>query len=104
MQREQLRRLSRVIFKHSYKLELMLATGRAPSGHVCLTDLAAELALPSASNIQGPLKDLARAGLITRLPQGDSRRQFYRREESLAWLWVEELHAACMGLTLTDHP
>lgn len=102
MRRAQLRRLSRVIFKHTYKLELMIAIGRDPAGRVCLTDLAIELGLANASNLQDPLKDLAKAGLITRLPASDTRRQYYRREQSIAWQWVEQLNDACMGLTLIE--
>lgn len=52
--------------------------------------LVNELVL-TISNLQQPLKALVATGLLTKLPQGDSRRKFYMRNPSAAWEWAAEL-------------
>lgn len=87
---EAVRTLSRALFGQTYRLEVMLAIARSETGLVTLTELATDLDV-AVSNLQKPLGSLAAAGLIAPLPQGDSRRKFYIRNDSLAWEWVEEL-------------
>ncbi len=89
-QRELLRSLSQAAFGQRYRLELMLAVAASTEGIVCLTDLARELDV-TISNLQQPLKALIATGLLTKLPQGDSRRKFYMRNPSAAWQWAAEL-------------
>jgi DNA-binding transcriptional ArsR family regulator len=79
-----------VAFGQRYRLELMLAVAESEDGIVCLTDLAKLLDI-SISNLQGPLRALIGAGLLTALPRGDSRRKFYIRNPSAAWTWANEL-------------
>jgi hypothetical protein len=86
-----LRDKSQVAFGQRYRLELMLAVAASGDGIVCLTDLARELDV-SISNLQGPLRAMVGAGLLTPLPRGDSRRKFYIRNPSAAWTWAHELH------------
>lgn len=97
---EQVRLLSDVLFGQRYRLELMVAIADSPTGKVCLSDLAEQLGHRSASNIQAPLRDLVRAGLLTRLPDGDSRRKWYRREKSIGWEFAREAVASAPGLAL----
>lgn len=100
MVREQIRLLSEVLFGQRYRLEVMVAIADSATGRVCLSDLAEQLGHRSASSLQNPLRDLTRAGLITRAPDGDSRRRWYRREQSLAWDWAREAAASAPGLAL----
>ena len=101
---EQIRLLSSVLFGQHYRLEVMVAVADSPSGKVCLSDLAEELGHRSVSNIQAPLRDLVRAGLLTRLPDGDTRRKWYRREASKAWEFAREAAASAPGLALAETP
>lgn len=87
---EVLRELSRAAFQQRYRLEVMLAVADSEDGLVSLTDLATRLGLP-ASNVQGALRSLIDTGLLTELPQGDSRRKFLLRSNSAAWDWAREL-------------
>lgn len=88
--RERLRDLSDVVFGQRYRLEVMAAIATADDGIVCLTDLARSLDV-TPSNLQRPLQSLTTAELISRLPSGDSRRRYYRRNPSLAWEFALEL-------------
>jgi DNA-binding IclR family transcriptional regulator len=96
---EHLRTVSEVLFGQRYRLEVMLAIAFSEDGLVCLTDLARDLGL-TPSNLQNPLRDLVRCGLLSRLPPGDSRRRYYRRNESLAWAFVVEMASQAAGLGL----
>lgn len=97
---EALRNLSRAAFQQRYRLEVMLAIADSEDGLVSLTDLAATLGLP-ASNVQGALRSLLDTGLLTELPQGDSRRKFLLRNDSTAWDWARELRV--YAAALADH-
>lgn len=90
LQREALHRLSRAAFGQTYRLEVMLAIADSEDGLVTLTDVARTLAV-STSNVQGPLKSLIECGLLTPLPQGDSRSRFLMRNRSAAWDWAQEM-------------
>lgn len=96
---EQVRALSLVLFGQRYRLEVMVAIGRSADGIVCLTDLSRDLGV-TTSNLQNPLRDLVAAGLLSRLPSGDSKRKFYRRNTSLAWQFAVEMAEAASGLAL----
>lgn len=87
---EEVRALSQVLFGQRYRLEVMVAIGSALDGLVCLSDLSTALDV-TASNIQKPLRDLERAGLLARVPPGDSKRRFYRRVDSSAWTFATEM-------------
>lgn len=93
---EELRGLSQAAFGQRYRLELMLAVADSDDGIVCLTDLARELDV-SISNLQQPLKALVATRLVTPLPSGDSRRKFYVRNPSSAWMWARELRAVSLA-------
>jgi len=82
--------MSEALFGQRYRLEVMVAIASAPDGLVCLTDLAAQLGV-TASNLQRPLHDLVRCGLLSRLPADDSKRRYYQRAESLAWAFAVEI-------------
>lgn len=107
-----MRRMSRLAFGQAYRLELMLAIARSEDGLVTLSELAKSLHL-SASQIQRPFTDLIDLGLITRLPDSDSRHKFLIRNPSVGWAWAEEMatHAAAADTaptprarnTLTPH-
>jgi hypothetical protein len=94
--REAIRELSTVVFGQRYRLEVMAAIARSHGGLVCLTDLADELGVRT-SNIQKPLTSLTDSYLISRLPAGDSKRRFYRRNDSAAWVFALELVARYDG-------
>lgn len=88
--RETLRKLSRIVFGQTHRLELMLAVARSPDGIVSLTELAKALDV-SASSLQTPLQSLVQSQLLSPLPAVDSRYRFYSRNPSAAWQWAEEL-------------
>ena len=96
---EHLRAVSQVLFGQRYRLEVMVAIASSEEGIVCLTELAKALDL-APSNLQNPLRDLTRCGLLSRLPPGDSKRRYYRRNESLAWAFVVEMASQAEGLRL----
>ena len=98
---EQVRLLSEVLFGQRYRLEVMVAIAESTTGQVCLSDLAEQLGHRGVSNIQAPLRDLVRAGLLTRLPASDSRRRWYRRENSLGWEFAREAARSAPGLALS---
>ena len=89
---EELRRLSRAAFGQTYRLECMVAIANSPDGLVSLGELAAQLGV-TPSNLQKPLKSLVDTALISPLHSGDSRRNYYTRNESLVWAWVVEFAA-----------
>lgn len=89
-QREQLRAVSRNVFGQRYKLELLLEIARAEDGIVCLTDLASALEV-TMSSLQRPFEGLAAAGLISPLPDTDSRFRYYLRNPSSIWGLAYEL-------------
>ncbi|MEC3979831.1 hypothetical protein [Amycolatopsis sp. H20-H5] len=100
---EHLRMKSQVAFGQRYRLELMLAVAASDDGIICLTDLAKELDV-AISNLQGPMRSLIGAGLLTPLPRGDSRRKFYIRNASAAWAWARELHLQTLAERTSDSP
>jgi DNA-binding MarR family transcriptional regulator len=79
----------------------MTAIASSSDGLVCLSDLARDLNV-TASNLQKPLRDLVRAGLVSRLPSGDSKRKFYARNDSLAWAFALEIAATAERLSLSE--
>lgn len=81
--------MSEALFGQKYRLEVMVAIASSEDGLVCLTELAKHLEL-TPSNLQNPLRDLVRCGFLSRLPPGDSKRRYYRRNESLAWAFALE--------------
>ena len=68
----------------------MLAVADSGDGLVCLGDMANELGV-TPSNLQKPLASLVATGLLTPMPDADSRRKYYLRNPSAAWSWVHEL-------------
>lgn len=89
-EKEALRALSRAAFGQAYRLEVMLAVADSADGLTTQTELARELGV-SVSNVQGPVRSLIGCGLLTELPQGDSRSKFLMRNRSAAWEWAQEL-------------
>jgi DNA-binding MarR family transcriptional regulator len=90
---ERLRALSKTVFGQEHRLAVMLAIAQATSELVNPGDLAAQLGFRAQSAVQLPIRDLERAGLLTREPR-TSRRTFYRRQPSSGWAFAEELAAA----------
>ncbi|WP_425310716.1 helix-turn-helix domain-containing protein [Ammonicoccus fulvus] len=102
---EVLRDLSRAAFGQAYRLEVMLAVADSDDGLITQTELARELGV-SVSNVQAPVRSLIGCGLLTQLPQGDSRSKFLMRNRSAAWEWVKELRLQAQTPTRTvleDH-
>jgi DNA-binding MarR family transcriptional regulator len=89
---EEVRRLSRAYFGQTYRLECMVAIANSPDGLVSLGELATELRV-TPSNLQKPLKSLVDTALISPMHSGDSRRNYYTRNDSLVWAWVLEFSA-----------
>lgn len=87
---EEMRRLSRIVFGQSYRLELMVAIASSRDGLVSLGELSHDLGV-TPSNLQKPLRSLLDSSLISPTHSGDSRRVYYMRNESLAWAWALEL-------------
>jgi DNA-binding IclR family transcriptional regulator len=98
---EHIRAMSEVLFGQRYRLEAMLAIASAEDGLVCLTDLAQQLEIPP-SNLQSSLRDLARCGLLSRLPPDGSKRRYYQRNESLAWAFAKEMASHADRLRLVS--
>lgn len=90
--------MSRAAFGQTYRLEVMLAIADVEDGLVTQTDLARSLGV-SISNVQGAVKSLIDCGLLTPLPQGDSRSKFLMRNRSAAWDWVQEMRDQSLGVT-----
>ncbi len=93
--------MSEVLFGQRYRLEAMVAIASAPDGLVCMIDLAQQLEL-TPSNLQRPMRDLARCGLLTRLPPDDSKRRYYQRTDSLAWAFAVEIASQAERLRLVS--
>jgi DNA-binding MarR family transcriptional regulator len=100
-QLEHIRAMSEALFGQKYRLETMLAIAHAPDGLVCLTDLARQLVV-SPSCLQRPLHDLAKCGLLSRLPATDSKRRYYQRQDSLAWAFAVEIASQAERLRLVS--
>src|SRR5260370_1750976 len=98
---EHIRAMSEVLFGQRYRLEAMVAIASAPDGLVCMIDLAQQLEL-TPSNLQRPMRDLARCGLLTRLPPDDSKRRYYQRTDSLAWAFAVEIASQAERLRLVS--
>lgn len=94
---EALRAMSRAAFGQNYRLEVMLAIADSEDGLVTQTELAHVLGV-SVSNVQGPVKSLVNCGLLTEMPQGDSRSKFFLRNQSAAWDWAREMRDLTCGL------
>lgn len=86
---ERLQTLSRVVFGQAHRLVVMVGIARS-DGVFSPGELAAELGYRAQSSIQDPLRDLEAAGLISRLPKV-SGRVYFKRADSKAWAWAEEL-------------
>ncbi|EWT03869.1 hypothetical protein N864_17545, partial [Intrasporangium chromatireducens Q5-1] len=86
---ERVQAYSKMVFGQTHRLAVMLGVGRS-DGIVSAGELAEALGFKAQSSIQDPLRDLERSGLISRLPKVGPK-VFYRRNESLAWEWAEEL-------------
>jgi hypothetical protein len=67
----------------------MCAIARS-GGDVNPGDLAADLGFRAQSSIQGPMRDLLKARLISELPDVGTRRKSYHREERKVWAWIQE--------------
>ncbi|MCS5498375.1 hypothetical protein NY547_14075 [Cnuibacter physcomitrellae] len=85
-----LRGVSKRAFGQSHRLELMLAIADAEDGIITQTDLARSLNV-SMSSLQKPFQDLVTIGLISALPDADSRFRYFTRNPSRAWDWAYEL-------------
>jgi len=93
---EELRRLSRAVFGQTYRLEVMLHIAES-DGFVTQTEIAQALGLPSASNVQAPVRSLIDCGLLTPMPKTDNRSRFLARTDSPAWEWARQLAAQAGG-------
>jgi hypothetical protein len=87
---EELRRLSRAAFNQTYRLEVMLFIADS-DGFVTQTEVAQGLGLPSASNVQAPIRSLIDCGLLNPMPKTDNRSRFLARSDSPAWEWALQL-------------
>jgi len=85
-------RLSKVIFGQVHRLAVMVGIAHS-DGIVNPGELAATLGFAAQSSVQGPLRDLEAAGLISRLPNSGGK-TFYRRNTSLVWDWVQQLETS----------
>lgn len=96
-----MRHLSKVVFGQELRLAVMLFVARHPDGLFCFSELAEGVDVRSASSVQDPLRALLEAGLIADqdgLP-GD-RHRWYRRVDSSAWTFAEELAETVLELTM----
>jgi hypothetical protein len=82
--------LSRTLFGQAHRLAVMSAIARS-RGVVNSGDLAADLKFRAQSSIQGPMRDLLKAGLLSELPDVGTRRKLYERKECSVWAWIEEV-------------
>jgi len=86
--------LSAIVFGQKHRLAVMVAIAQS-DGLVNPSDLAAELGFRAQSALQGPLKDLLAAGLITRV-DGPGRVYYQRNPHSL-WPAAIELLQQALG-------
>jgi len=86
----EVRRVSRAAFGQAHRLELMLAISKSSDGLCTLTELAKLLDV-SVSSLQRPFQALVEIGLLTPLPNADTRFRYYARNPSPAWQWAEDL-------------
>lgn len=91
---DRLREVSRAAFGQMHRLELMLAILAVEDGIVTLTEVHRSMSGVAMSSLQKPFEALIECGLLTRLPNGDSRSRFYVRNDSAAWSWAVELSEA----------
>jgi DNA-binding transcriptional ArsR family regulator len=96
----ELQALSRILFGQAHRLAVMFAIARG-DGLFNPGDMSAELGFRAQSSIQDPLRDLEKAGLITRSPKVGTR-VFYTRNPSKVWPWIEEIVAAQRPAPGTD--
>ena len=87
----ELQALSRILFGQAHRLAVMFAVAQG-DGLFNPGDVAAELGFRAQSSIQDPLRDLEKAGLITRSPKVGNR-VYYTRNPSKVWAWIEEIVA-----------
>ncbi|KQQ65403.1 MarR family transcriptional regulator [Microbacterium sp. Leaf320] len=91
-----LRGVSRSAFGQSYRLELMLAIARSEDGLCTLTELAQQTGV-AMSSLQRPFQSLVDVGLISPVPDADSRYRYFLRNPSAAWTWAVELASAAQA-------
>lgn len=94
---DELRRLSRAAFNQTYRLEVMLFIADS-DGFVTQTEVAQALGLPSASNVQAPIRSLIDCGLLHPMPKTDNRSRFLARSDSPAWDWARQLRGNAAGI------
>ncbi|WP_165546425.1 MarR family transcriptional regulator [Kribbella soli] len=97
---DRLQSLSKTLFGQRHRLAVMLAVARG-DGVINPSDLTEQLGFRAQSSVQAPLRDLASAGLITRVPTS-SGKTYYRRNSSLAWAWAEEIALAARDVPSSD--
>ena len=88
-QSERVQELSALVFGQRHRLALMAAIAQSEDGLVNPSDLVETLHLRAQSSLQGPLRSLMEAGLVTRISVGG--RVYYRRAASAAWDFALEL-------------
>jgi DNA-binding IclR family transcriptional regulator len=88
---DRVRHMSRAIFGHRYRLELLAELAEAGEQGLCVSDLAIGHGA-KASVFYPPLRELEHIGLVTRRPDpGPGRRVYYAATGHLAWTVVRQL-------------
>lgn len=99
MEFEPLRTVSRSLFGHRYRLELLAALADAGEQGVCLTDVAASNGT-NPSVFYPPIRELQRLGMVARRDvRGHRRRVLYAATEHGAWPDVDRLVQSVISLT-----
>jgi len=84
------RRLSQVLFGHTYRLELIAALATQGRRGVCISDLAA-FAGTNGSVFHPVVRRFVTEGLVSMQKEQDSRRVLYSPTESAVWDTLADL-------------
>lgn len=87
---EALRTVSKLAFGQTYRLELMLAILDSDDGICTLSELASALKV-SVSSLQLPFDTLVALGMLTPLPEAETRFRHYLRNDDAGWAWATQL-------------
>jgi DNA-binding HxlR family transcriptional regulator len=88
---EPVRRVSRALFGHRYRLELLVELADAGEQGICVSDMAVGHGA-NASVFYPPLRELESIGLVSRRSdQGHGRRVYYTATQHGAWAVIRRL-------------
>lgn len=98
MEYEPVRRVSRALFGHRYRLELLAELAEAGEQGICVSDMATGHGA-KASVFYPPLRELEEVGLVSRRrDQGPGRRVYYTATGHGAWTVMRRFVQAILAV------